>query len=122
MGTKILVVDDNEDIRYTIKDSLESINKDYIIQEVSNGQDCLRILEEFSADIILLDIMMPEMDGQEVAEKLKDDNKTSSIPIIFLTAKTDNMTRELGNMTAEAYITKPFDPKELDKMIKKLLK
>jgi len=106
----ILVVDDT----ITNLDILVEILDNYDVIEVTNGRDALEIVKEENIDLILLDIVMPDMDGFEVCQKLKSDKKTKNIPVIFITAKTDEEAIEKAYDTGGMdYITKPFKPKEL---------
>jgi len=105
---KILVVDDHPTNILLLKRILEKAEMEVFTAE--NGQQCLEIVKEVSPDVILLDIMMPGMDGTEVCEKLKNDNETKSIPVIFITAK-DSKEGKLEGLSVGAvdYITKPID-------------
>ena len=118
---KILVVDDNPDIIFSVTDGLKSITSDYEFVEATSGQKALEALKKEKIDLILLDIMMPGMDGWEVAASIKEDSKTKNIPIIFLTAKSDDLSKGMGSLTSEDYITKPFKIPELEKRISKVL-
>ncbi|MFW5871902.1 MAG: response regulator [bacterium] len=120
--TDILVVDDNKDIRYTIKTSLESIDGSYKVEEATSGEDCIKKLSEKKPDIILMDVMMPGMDGMETTIKIKENPDYKDIKIIYLTAKTDSLTKGMGALSGEDFIEKPFVPEDLDKRIKGALK
>ena len=87
----------------------------YNVISALSGRDALEILKENKPDLILLDIMMPEMDGWEVFREIKKDNKTSSIPIIIITAKKDEIDKVMGIelLKVDGYVTKPFVRKEL---------
>jgi len=106
----ILIVDDaveNLDI-------LADLLKDYDVIDTTCGEEVFEIVEEENIDLILLDIIMPKMDGYKVCEQLKADEKHKNIPIIFLTAKTDEGSIEKAyNVGGIDYIAKPFKPKEL---------
>jgi len=103
----ILVVDDTES---NIDILVESLSDDYEVSVAMDGESALEIVAEEPPDLILLDIMMPDMDGYEVCEKLKSDEKTKSIPIIFLSGATDDASKEKGlALGAVNYITKPID-------------
>lgn len=104
----VLVVDDTEE---NIDILLDTLDEDYEVSVALNGLDALEIIEEEKPDLILLDIMMPEMDGYEVCQKLKEDPATRDIPIVFITALTEagNETKGL-ELGAIDYITKPFNP------------
>ena len=94
-----------------------------MVIDATNGKDALKIVDKESIDLILLDIMMPEMDGYEVCRVLHSKDKTKDIPIIFITAKSDEDSIEMAyDVGGSDYITKPFRPKELLSRVKKELK
>ena len=103
----ILLVDDNADIRQFMKSQLQ---EDYVTYEAENGKAGWEVAEKVIPDIVISDIMMPVMDGLELCTKIKNQVKTSHIPVILLTARTSILQIEEGLMTgADDYITKPFD-------------
>ena len=104
----ILVVEDSE-INFAI---LEDILKhDYVVHSAKDGVEAIEMVKEKMPDIILLDIVLPKMDGYEVIKILKDDPNTSEIPIIFVTALSNTDNERKGLMLgADDYIQKPFDP------------
>jgi signal transduction histidine kinase/ligand-binding sensor domain-containing protein/DNA-binding response OmpR family regulator len=115
----ILIVEDNADVRDYIKDSL---GNDFQIEEAANGEQGVRKAEQIIPDLIVSDIMMPKMNGNELTRILRNDEKTSHIPIILLTAKSEQESKLEGIETgADDYLTKPFDTKELQIRIKNLI-
>lgn len=118
---KILVVDDEENIRALVRFNLEKAG--YQIMEASNGKNALEIIAEDRPDLIILDLMLPVIDGLDVCRKLKGSLITSAIPIIMLTAKSDEIDRVIGlELGADDYLTKPFGPRELIARIKAVLR
>ncbi|MBN2602554.1 MAG: response regulator [Candidatus Thermoplasmatota archaeon] len=122
MGKKIMVVDDSNFITYTVKDALEQIDPSFTVTRVESGKQCIELLEKNQIpDLILLDIMMPEISGWEVFKKLRTNKTWKNIPVAFLTAKSDNFSRAFGKILAEAYIEKPFEIHDLKNKIERLL-
>ena len=122
MTKKILTVDDESGVIYTVKHGLENLDPDYQVTCVNSGEKCFEFLENNQVpDLILLDIMMPDMSGWEVLQKLKENPSWENIPIIFLTARTDRVAEKAGGFLAEDYIEKPFEISELKKRIDKIL-
>lgn len=122
MGKTILVVDDEPDILLTVTQTLEIYG--YKVVKAKNGQECIEKLCEMAnnPDLVLLDIMMPEISGWDVAAKIKENPEWKEIPIVFLTAKGDTMSIGMGNLAAVDYIVKPFDVKDLKQRIERILK
>ena len=118
---KILMVDDESSVRYTVKNGLELLDDSIEVKTVDNGQDCFKELEKELPDLILLDVMMPEMTGWAVFDKIRDNEKWTHIPIIFLTARTDKLAKHAGSFMAEDYIEKPVDIRELKKRVDQLI-
>jgi len=119
--TTILAVDDEEGVLFSIKKGLEAIS-DYTILTASTGEECFKIIKEKKPDIILLDIMMPGMDGWQVHQKLSETKQWQDIPLIFLTAKSDNESKRRGNLISNDYIEKPFEITELKNRIEKAIR
>lgn len=106
-GQRILVVEDNDELRNYLN---ETLSDEYVIQTCENGKEALMVVKEYMPDLIISDIMMPEMQGDEMCEILKNDIETSHIPIILLTALNDEKHVVKGLRTgADEYIIKPFN-------------
>jgi len=119
---KILIVDDNPDLLYVVKLGLERIDETYKVSDVNGGKECFELLRKGDMpDIILLDIMMPEINGWNVFAKIKENPEWRDIPIVFLTAKTDDFSKGFGKKSAQDYITKPFEIDDLKQKIDKIL-
>ncbi|CAN0433004.1 unnamed protein product, partial [Scytosiphon promiscuus] len=115
-----LVVEDHKQLREYVTDIFVL---DYQVEEVSNGKEALSFLEDQLPDLIISDIMMPEMDGIALCKKLKEDQRTAHIPIILLTAKGDMETKiESFDLGVNDYIEKPFDARLLQTRVNALLK
>jgi len=117
MVKKIMIVDDNPDIILSIKSGLEVAASDYDIIGAESGEKCLELLESVTPDLILLDIMMPEMSGWETFDKLKGNASWGKIPVVFLTARTDRVAKNAGGFLGDDYIEKPFEIAELKRRI-----
>ncbi|MEH6943002.1 response regulator transcription factor [Bacillus sp. JJ722] len=116
---QILVVDDDHEIVNLISIYLK--NEGYLIHSASNGQEALDLMERETIDLLILDLMMPVMDGMEVCRRLRDRN--SLVPILMLTAKSEDMDKISGLMSgADDYLTKPFNPLEVVARVKTLLR
>lgn len=122
MKKKIMVVDDEPDQVYTIQQFFEFSGK-YEVIGANSGMECVEVLknEKKLPDLILLDIMMPERSGWDVFAQLKEKTEWREIPIIFLTALTDEYSKGFGSISADDYIEKPYDLDELKKRIEKVL-
>jgi CheY-like chemotaxis protein len=119
---KIMIVDDLPQVTYTVKYGLEKLDPNYTVIEVDSGKKCIELLKNNQIpDLILLDIMMPDMNGWEVAKVLQKKFEWKKIPLIFLTATEDETSRITGSIIAEEYIVKPFEIKDLKKKIDKVL-
>ena len=117
----VLVVEDEEDIRELVSYNL--LKDGYQVAGVASGEEALTAVESKTPDLILLDIMLPGLDGLRVCRKLKENLEFASIPIIMLTAKGEEPDIVAGlNMGADDYITKPFSPKVLLARIQAVLR
>lgn len=116
----ILVVDDEPDIVKLLEISLKLSN--YDVLKAYSGPEALELLKGRKPDLILLDIMMPEMNGYDMCLKIKADPKLKGIPVVMLTAKGQKGDAERGiEAGADDYIIKPFDPYELGEQVTRLL-
>lgn len=110
---RILVVDDDSDIREVVQLSLEKV-AGWKVVSVSSGDDALSTLQTEAVDAILLDVMMPDMDGPTTYRRLQAEPSTKNIPVIFLTAKVQAADRRrFENLGVTCVIAKPFDPLKL---------
>jgi len=117
---KILIADDHAEVVELVRVTLEG--EDYEIVDASNGKEALKKARLEKPDLVLLDVVMPKMDGFEVCRKLKKDPQTKEIPIIMLTAKAQEVEKEKGReVGASDYITKPFSPSALLTKIEEIL-
>lgn len=114
---KILVVDDEEHVVAAIVTNLQL--EGYEVIPAYNGAEALELVTEEQPDLIVLDVMMPEMNGWEVLERLKNDPATEQLPVIMLTALSQDRDIEKGwELEANAYLTKPFDPAKLIRIVR----
>jgi two-component system, OmpR family, response regulator len=118
--TRVLVIDDEAPIRLLCRVNLEAEGMEVL--EAADGPSGLERARTGHPDVILLDVMMPGLDGWQVAEELLDDAGTSSIPIVFLTARAELRDRARGlDVGGVDYVTKPFNPIELASLVRDLL-
>jgi DNA-binding response OmpR family regulator len=118
--TKVLVIDDEAPIRLLCRVNLEAEGMEVV--EAADGLTGLDKARDEQPDVVLLDVMMPGLDGWRVAEELLDDEQTSGIPIIFLTARAEFRDRARGlDIGGVDYVTKPFNPLELASLVRDLL-
>ena len=120
MATKVLVIDDEAPIRLLCRVNLEAEGMEVL--EAADGPSGLETARAQTPDVILLDVMMPGLDGWRVAEELLDDGRTETIPIVFLTARAELRDRARGiDLGGVDYVTKPFNPVELAPLVRRLL-
>lgn len=118
---KILVVDDEPDALELIEFNLKGAG--FEVVTAADGEEALRLTRNHAPDLLLLDLMLPEVEGLEVCKILRRDAATSGIPIIMVTAKAGEVDRVLGlELGADDYVTKPFSPRELVLRVKNLLR
>jgi DNA-binding response OmpR family regulator len=118
--TKVLVIDDEAPIRLLCRVNLEAEGMD--VREAGDGLTGLETARQMLPDVILLDVMMPGLDGWHVAEQLLDSEATRSIPIIFLTARAEVRDRARGiDAGGLDYVTKPFNPLELAPLVREVV-
>src|SRR5262245_23687200 len=109
MPSRVLIVEDEPDIRDLLAFHLE--REGYQVSKCRSGADAVRQARASPPDLMLLDLMLPEMDGLEVCRRLRGDPATASLPIVMLTAKGDEVDRILGlELGADDYVVKPFSP------------
>jgi len=118
---KILVVEDDKHISKLVKYNLEKAGFDSTV--TITGEEALEVLDREAVDLIILDIMLPKMDGFETCKQIKQDKKLSHIPVIMLTAKGEEVDKVVGfELGADDYVVKPFSPRELVLRVKAILK
>lgn len=121
MSEKVLVVDDEEDLADLVAFNLE--RSGFAPTKASDGREALELAASLVPDLIILDLMLPDVDGLEVFRRLRRDQKTASIPVIMLTAKAEELDRVVGlELGADDYVTKPFSVRELMLRVKAILR
>jgi CheY-like chemotaxis protein len=117
---RVLIVDDDKVIQQLIEVNLEL--EGYDTSRASDGEEALGAVKSFRPDLVILDVMMPKMDGREVCRRIKADAKTKHIPVVFLSARAQDLDVQSGlELGAAAYITKPFDPVDLLQVVERVL-
>jgi DNA-binding response OmpR family regulator len=119
MNNKILLVDDELDFAELSKLRLEGSG--YEVTTVVSGEEALVLLKNYTPDLILLDLLLPGMRGEEVCKQLKSDSRLKKIPVILFTASGSDVAKVTEEIRADDYIRKPFEPEELLRKIKKLI-
>jgi DNA-binding NarL/FixJ family response regulator len=118
---QLLLIDDDPNLILLVKDYLEF--RGYQVFTAENGWQALEILEQQVPDMIICDIMMPEMDGYELVQQIREDSRLEWIPVLFLSAKSQSQDRVKGlNTGADVYMVKPFEPEELVAQVESSLK
>jgi len=119
--TKVLIVDDSHTLRQMIAELLEGI--DISVVEAANGVEAKDKILHHTPDLVITDLIMPEMNGYELCRWIKNEPTTKSIPVMICSTKSEEFDRYWGmKQGADAYITKPFHPTELLKTVKRLLR
>jgi DNA-binding NarL/FixJ family response regulator len=118
---RLLLIDDDPNLILLVKDYLEF--RGYEVVTADNGIDALEVLDQETPDMIICDIMMPEMDGYTFVERVRQDSRNSWVPVLFLSAKGQSQDRVKGlNKGADVYMVKPFEPEELVAQVESSLK
>jgi DNA-binding NarL/FixJ family response regulator len=118
---RLLLIDDDPNLILLVKDYLEF--RGYQVDTAENGQEALDLLQGETPDMIICDVMMPQMDGYSFVEHVRKDPRTSWIPVLFLSAKGQSQDRVKGlNIGADVYMVKPFEPEELVAQVESSLK
>lgn len=119
---RILAVDDDESVLFTLKHGLEKLDENFEVICVKSGKECFELLQNIKIpDIILLDIMMPDMNGWEVGNRLRENLEWNKIPIVFLTAKNDTFSKTFGKTVTMDFNEKPFVIEDLKDRINKII-
>ncbi|MEO0349333.1 MAG: response regulator transcription factor [Cyanobacteria bacterium P01_A01_bin.15] len=120
IARRVLLVDDEPGLREAVQAYLE--DSDFQVRTASNATDGLELLQQETPDVLISDIMMPEVDGYTFLKQVRDDPRYKSLPVIFLTARGMTSDRIQGyNAGCDAYLSKPFDPEELVAMVSNLI-
>ncbi|MFH1728737.1 MAG: response regulator [Pseudomonadota bacterium] len=117
---KILIVDDEIDILASIKIVLEG--NGYLVKTTTNGDNVINIMTNDTPDLVLLDVMLPGISGYSICWQIKNNEKLKSIPVVFITAKSNESDKLMGEqMKGDGYINKPFEKDELLSVIKSFI-
>ncbi len=121
MATRILVVEDDPDIAELVARYLEKAG--FAVDRAGNGRDALQMIAAKPPDLVVLDLMLPQVDGLEICRRLRADGRTAALPIIMLTARAEESERIVGlEIGADDYVSKPFSPNELVARVRALLR
>ena len=117
--SKILIADDEFYIRDIVKDALD---EDFIVIEASDGEEAIAIARKQKPDLIIIDILLPKLDGVSACYLLKSNNRTSSIPVVIISGRTDRLKQDcIEEIGADGYLSKPFDVQELFDKINRVI-
>src|SRR5919202_4051440 len=121
MSAQVLLVDDEPGIRVSVTEYLEEMGG-FTVQVASNANDAWQMLQQKTPDLVISDIMMPQVDGYQFLKQLRDDPRFKTLPVVFLTARGMTSDRIQGYQAGcDAYLAKPFDPDELLAIVENLL-
>ncbi|HEY9633030.1 MAG TPA: response regulator transcription factor [Coleofasciculaceae cyanobacterium] len=121
MSAQLLLVDDEPGVRVSVKEYLQEIGG-FEVQVASNANEAWQILQQKTPDLVISDVMMPQVDGYQFLKQLRDDPRFKTLPVVFLTARGMTSDRILGYQAGvDAYLPKPFDPDELVAIVSNLL-
>ncbi len=118
---KIIAVDDKQDLLFTLKIVIEYFNDEYEVTTLDSGKKLFQLLKKETPDLILLDIMMPDLNGWDIHKKLKSTNKWSKIPVIFISSVADDTSKITAKSIGDDFIEKPFNSNELKQKIENIL-
>jgi two-component system phosphate regulon response regulator PhoB len=121
MAERILLVDDEPDLLELLRVNLRQ--EGYEVESAEGGREALALLRRSPPDLVILDLMLPDISGTEICRQVRQDPKLASLPIIMLTAKADELDRVVGlELGADDYVTKPFSPRELALRVRAVLR
>ena len=121
MRQRVVIIEDERDIVELVRYNFRK--ESFEVESFSRGRDGLEYLRRNSADLVLLDILLPDEDGFEICKRMRSDDRLKTLPVIFLTAKSEEMDRVLGlEIGADDYVVKPFSPRELVARVKAVLR
>jgi two-component system phosphate regulon response regulator PhoB len=121
MAERILLVDDEPDLLELVRVNLEQAG--YLVESAEGGREALATLRRSPPDLVILDLMLPDVSGTEICRQVRADQHLSEVPIIMLTAKADEVDRVVGlELGADDYVTKPFSPRELTLRVRAVLR
>jgi DNA-binding NarL/FixJ family response regulator len=121
MSAQVLLVDDEPGVRLSVKEYLQEIG-DFKVQVASSADEAWQLLQQQTPDLVISDVMMPQVDGYQFLKRLREDPRFKSLPVVFLTARGMTSDRILGYQAGvDAYLPKPFDPDELVAIVENLL-
>jgi DNA-binding NarL/FixJ family response regulator len=121
MSPQLLLVDDEPGVRLSVKEYLQEVG-DFKVQVASSADEAWELLQQQTPDLVISDVMMPQVDGYQFLKRLREDPRFKSLPVVFLTARGMTSDRILGYQAGvDAYLPKPFDPDELVAIVENLL-